>query len=157
TNGTYLGGVRVFEVLLDDGVQFSAGDSTFKFSSGADSVSVPLSPRDAFGDLIGTGARMREVFAVLEKAAASDATVLLQGETGTGQDLAARAIHQHSLRSERPFVVLDCAAIPKELFESAVFGHEVGAFTGAETRHAGAFREAHGGTLFLDEVGELDL
>jgi DNA-binding NtrC family response regulator len=157
TNGTYYQGVRVFEALIEDGVSFSAGDTTFKFNVEKDQVSVPLSPRDRFGDLLGTGAKMREVFAILEKASASDATVLLNGETGTGKDLAARAIHQHSLRSERPFIVLDCAAIPRELFESAVFGHEIGAFTGADRKHPGAFREATGGTLFLDEVGELDI
>jgi DNA-binding NtrC family response regulator len=93
----------------------------------------------------------------MEKAAASEATVLLEGETGTGKGQAAEAIHRASSRADRPFVVVDCGAIPANLLESELFGHEKGAFTGADTRRRGAFEEAAGGTIFLDEIGELPL
>jgi transcriptional regulator with GAF, ATPase, and Fis domain len=100
---------------------------------------------------------MRELFARLERIAASDATVLVTGETGTGKELVAEAIHERSPRAAGPFVVLDCGAIPPNLVESELFGHERGAFTGALGAHAGAFERAHGGTVFLDELGELPL
>src|SRR5262249_6081285 len=100
---------------------------------------------------------MRNVFAVLDRLAPTDLTVTLTGETGTGKDVLAHAIHEHSSRSRGPFVVFDCGAIPANLAESELMGHERGAFTGAITAHAGAFERAHGGTLFLDEVGELPL
>jgi transcriptional regulator with GAF, ATPase, and Fis domain len=100
---------------------------------------------------------MREIFAVLEKVAASDLTVLVRGETGTGKELVARAIHRASKRVQRPLVVQDCSAIPANLIESILFGHERGSFTGAADRRRGCFEVADGGTLFLDEIGELDL
>ena len=93
----------------------------------------------------------------MEKAAASDATVLLEGETGTGKGQAAEAIHHASARAGKPFVVVDCGAIPANLLESELFGHEKGAFTGAQAKRAGAFEETAGGTIFLDEIGELPL
>jgi two-component system response regulator AtoC len=111
----------------------------------------------AFHNLVGRSARMREVFALLEKAAGLDITVLLLGETGTGKELAARAIHYHSGRRERRFVPVNCGALPGELVESELFGHARGAFTGAAGPKRGLFEEAEGGTLFLDEVGELPL
>jgi two-component system response regulator AtoC len=112
---------------------------------------------DAFHALVGSSPRMREVYRLLEKAAAVDATVLLTGETGTGKELAARAIHAQSARSARRFVAVNCGALPGELVESELFGHARGAFTGAAGAKAGLFEEAQGGTIFLDEVGELPL
>src|SRR5262249_29404697 len=100
-------------------------------------------------------AAMRAVFAVLERAARSDANVLLLGETGTGKGLAAESLHRESARRDGPFVAVDCASIPAGLLESELFGHERGAFTGAHKEHVGAFEAASGGTLFLDEIGEL--
>jgi two-component system response regulator AtoC len=114
-------------------------------------------PAESFHNLVGKSARMREAFALLEKAAGLDITVLLLGETGTGKELAARAIHYHSARRERRFVPVNCGALPAELVESELFGHARGAFTGAAAAKPGLFEEAQGGTLFLDEVGELPL
>jgi len=109
-------------------------------------------PTDA---LLGESAAMREVFRLIGRVAASDLNVLVTGETGTGKELAARALHAESARRERPFVALNTAAIPAELLESELFGHEAGAFTGATRRHAGRFEQAEGGTLFLDEIGDM--
>lgn len=100
---------------------------------------------------------MQEIFKLLDLAAPTDATILLLGETGTGKELIARAIHQNSARCEKPFVVVNCAAIPETLLESDLFGHERGAFTGAAQRKTGRFAAAHGGTIFLDEIGELPI
>src|SRR6185503_1779170 len=108
-----------------------------------------------FGGLVGESPVMREVFSQLEKIAQRDITVLIEGETGTGKEGVAEAIHDASPRAARPFVVIDCSAIPANLLESELFGHEAGAFTGASDRRIGVFEQASGGTLFLDEIGEL--
>ena len=110
-----------------------------------------------FSGIIGQSARMQEIFAMLSLVAPSDANILLLGETGTGKEIVAHAIHQHSRRREGPFVVVNCAALPETLLESELFGHERGAFTGAVARKEGRFYLAHQGTLFLDEIGELSL
>ena len=109
------------------------------------------------GDLVGSSAAMREVQKSIGLLADSDATVLLLGETGTGKEVVAHAIHRHGRRAKAPFVPVNCAAIPAELLESLLFGHVRGAFTGAVADRAGSFREAQGGTLFLDEIGDMDL
>jgi DNA-binding NtrC family response regulator len=111
----------------------------------------------SFHSLVGKSAPMRDVYQLLEQAAALDITVLLGGETGTGKELAARAVHYHSARKERRFVPVNCGALPVELVESELFGHARGAFTGAVGSKAGLFEEAEGGTIFLDEIGELPL
>jgi two-component system NtrC family response regulator len=105
--------------------------------------------------LIGSSDAMRRIHKAIGLAADSDATILVFGETGTGKELVARALHEHGRRSNRPFIAVNCAAIPGELLESELFGHVRGAFTGAATDRAGAFREASGGTLFLDEIGDM--
>jgi transcriptional regulator with PAS, ATPase and Fis domain len=110
-----------------------------------------------FSGVAGSSAGMREVFQLLKLVAAAEATVLLLGETGTGKELVARAIHQNSPRAKAPFIVINCAALPETLLESELFGHERGAFTGATQRKEGRFLLAHRGTLFLDEIGELSL
>ncbi len=109
------------------------------------------------GELVGSSAAMREVQKAVGLLADSDATVLLLGETGTGKELVARAIHRHGRRAKAPFMPVNCAAIPSELLESLLFGHVRGAFTGAVADRLGSFREAQGGTLFLDEIGDMDL
>jgi DNA-binding NtrC family response regulator len=124
-----------------------------------DAVSPPATPRTTAkdGDLVGASAAMREVQKSIGLLADSDATVLLLGETGTGKEIVARAIHQHGRRAKAPFVPVNCAAIPAELLESLLFGHVRGAFTGAVADRPGSFRDAQGGTLFLDEIGDMDL
>ncbi|MGD8859433.1 MAG: sigma 54-interacting transcriptional regulator [Myxococcales bacterium] len=112
---------------------------------------------DRFGNIIGSCASMQEVFRTVEKVAGTDISVLVTGETGTGKELVARAIHNRSPRKDDPFVVVNCGAIPENLIESELFGHVRGAFTGAVATRAGKFQQADGGTLFLDEVGELPL
>jgi two-component system nitrogen regulation response regulator GlnG len=107
--------------------------------------------------LLGESPAMREVFRLIGRVAASDLNVLVTGETGTGKELVARALHEESARRDKPFVALNTAAIPSELLESELFGHEAGAFTGATRRHAGRFEQAEGGTLFLDEIGDMPL
>ena len=110
-----------------------------------------------FSAIIGRSKKMREVFEVLAMAAPSDATILILGESGTGKELIANAIHQNSLRKEKPFVKVNCAALAENLLESELFGHEKGAFTGAVARRLGRFEQADGGTLFLDEIGDMSL
>jgi two-component system, NtrC family, response regulator len=116
-----------------------------------------IGERDRLVDLVGRSAAMQRLFARVERLATTNATILLTGESGTGKELAARALHQLSTRRERPFVAVNCAAIPEGLLESEFFGVERGAFTGADRTRAGKFESADGGTLFLDEVGELPL
>ena len=122
-------------------------------------ATAPSAPADMTkeGDLIGSSAAMREVQKSIGLLADSDATVLLLGETGTGKEVVARAIHRHGSRAAAPFIPVNCAAIPTELLESLLFGHVRGAFTGAIADRAGSFREAQRGTLFLDEIGDMDL
>ncbi|MEP6939540.1 MAG: nitrogen regulation protein NR(I) [Rudaea sp.] len=117
----------------------------------------PAVTRSADAELIGTSAVMREVFRGIGRIAASDLNVLITGNTGTGKELVARAVHRHSNRAARAFVALNTAAIPAELLEAELFGHEAGAFTGAHKRNIGRFEQAHGGTLFLDEIGDMPL
>ena len=117
----------------------------------------PLPAHEPEQDLIGSAAAMRELFRRMGRVAATDLNVLVTGETGTGKELVARALHRHSARAPRPFVAMNTAAIPAELLESELFGHEAGAFTGALRRHPGRFEQAEGGTLFLDEIGDMPL
>ncbi|WHZ20131.1 MAG: nitrogen regulation protein NR(I) [Rhodanobacteraceae bacterium] len=125
----------------------------------AETESPPPAPPDEASRhaLLGESAPMREVFRLIGRVAASDLNVLVTGETGTGKELVARALHEESARRARPFVALNTAAIPAELLESELFGHEAGAFTGAQRRTTGRFEQAEGGTLFLDEIGDMPL
>ena len=156
TNGTQVQGVRIREVWLDPGSNIQIGKTTINFLA-ADEVDVPLSRSDHFGALYGASTTMREVFAILERIAGTEMSVLIQGETGTGKELVARALHDESPRRRGPFVVLDCGSLPRELAEASILGHKKGSFTGATSDRAGAFEEANRGTLFLDEIGELPL
>ena len=155
TNGTFLAGYRIESAYVEAGALIQLGETTVRFDVLEERVSQPLSDADHFGDVIGQSAPMRRIFGILERVAATDTTVLLDGETGTGKGALAEAIHRQSARANGPFVVIDCGAIPPNLIESELFGHERGSFTGAEERRIGAFESANGGTIFLDEVGEL--
>ncbi len=119
-------------------------------------VEVDVAPDTAGADaLIGKSKPMQEVYKAIGRVAPTDATVLVRGESGTGKELVARAIYQHSLRGAKPFLIINCVAIPETLLESELFGYEKGAFTGAVNRRVGKFEQAHGGTVFLDEIGDM--
>ena len=155
TNGTRAGGVRIRQVCLEDGAVLELAESQVRFRLHHQPFQIELAPSDFFEGLVGRSVAMRELFALLGRVAATDATVLLEGETGTGKELVARALHTRSPRAGKPFVVFDCGAVPPTLIESELFGHERGAFTGAVASRAGVFERAHGGTVLLDELGEL--
>ncbi|MBK7075714.1 MAG: sigma 54-dependent Fis family transcriptional regulator [Myxococcales bacterium] len=152
TNGTLVGGAAIREALLAPGVVAVIGGSRLFVESDA-----PTSALARFGGATSAAPVMAAVFAMLEKLAAAEVTILLTGETGTGKDLLAHAVHDASPRRAGPMVVFDCGAVTASLIESELFGHEKGAFTGAVAERAGAFERAAGGTLFLDEIGELPL
>jgi transcriptional regulator with PAS, ATPase and Fis domain len=156
-NGTQVNGMFVERIFLHGSLQVQVGKTRLRVDLGERRTQVALSTSGRFGNLIGDSVAMRAAFAQLERAANCDATVILEGETGTGKDAAAESIHRQSARRDRPFVVVDCAAIAPTLVESQVFGYAPGAFTGADHATPGAFEEADGGTLFLDEIGELPL
>ncbi len=155
TNGTFLDGTPVREAFLAPGARIRLGDTEIVFQPRKKWERIDVSRADHFGGLYGTADSMRAVFALLAKLSPTDLSCILIGETGTGKELAARAIHDHSPRAGKPFVVVDCGAISDTLIESELFGHERGAFTGADRQRIGAFEAAHGGTVFLDEIGEL--
>jgi two-component system, NtrC family, response regulator GlrR len=156
-NGTVVDGVSVVEAFLRTGSHVRMGKTVFRFELGEETNRLPLSEGTKFGFLSGVSPAMRLMFSILRRAAESDVTVLLEGETGTGKSQAASSIHRESARKGGPFVVVDCGAILGNLLESELFGHEKGSFTGATERRIGAFEEASGGTVFLDEIGELPL
>jgi two-component system, NtrC family, response regulator GlrR len=156
-NGTTLEGVAVVVAPLAPDLVIGVGRSRLKVAVERDRARIPLSSRASFGGMTARSERMRALFAVLERAASTDATILLLGETGTGKEVLAQAIHAESARRAGPFVVVDCGGIPGDLVESELFGHERGAFTGAQAQRQGAFAAARGGTLLLDEIGELPL
>ncbi|MBM4361758.1 MAG: sigma 54-dependent Fis family transcriptional regulator [Deltaproteobacteria bacterium] len=156
-SGTWLGAVQVVEARVSPGATVRLGATELCFDATHAVVPVGASLEDHFGELHGASLVMRSVYSLLDRVAGSSLTALLVGETGTGKELAARALHAASRRAERPFVTLDCGAVNENLIESELFGHERGAFTGAERSRAGAFERAQGGTIFLDEIGELPL
>jgi DNA-binding NtrC family response regulator len=156
-NGTYLGTTRISDAAVPLGALLTLGNTTIAVQPRLHVREVAPSSARQFGELFGESVAMREVFAIFERVAPTHATVLIEGESGTGKELAARAIHQASSRASGPYVVFDCAAVPRELAESQLFGHKRGAFSGAIEDRQGAFQQAHGGTLCLDEIGELPL
>jgi transcriptional regulator of acetoin/glycerol metabolism len=155
TNGTFVGGARVREALLGQSGEVRLGSTVLRLEA-APEQEKEISDQ-SFGDLIGSSAAIRRVFGVLTAVARTDVTVLIEGETGTGKELVAEALHRQSPRTRGPFSVVDCGSIPPNLIESELFGHERGAFTGATGERQGAFERARGGVIFLDEIGELPL
>ncbi len=156
-NGTVVDGVGVLVAFVRVGSMMRLGKTVIRFELSTETNRLPLSEETQFGSLKGVSPAMRATFAMLARAAESEATVLLEGETGTGKSQAAHSVHRKSARTKGPFIVVDCGAIHGNLLESELFGHEKGSFTGAFDRRVGAFEEASGGTLFLDEVGELPI
>ncbi len=157
TNGTFVDDLRVSEAFLNEGSIIRLGNTGLRFIPVEEKIELTPSKKDRFGDIVGKSSKMKEVFGILEKVSKTDATILISGETGTGKELVAKAIHKNSLRARNPFVVIDCGSIVRSLIESELFGHEKGAFTGAASARQGAFETAHTGTIFLDEIGELEL
>ncbi len=155
TNGTFLGSNRVVELYLEDGDRFRIGQSAIVFHRPSGTRSVDVTPVDITGTVLGRSEAMLEVLDLLKRVASRKVPLLLTGETGTGKTCVARALHQASGREN--FVQVNCGALPEGLIESELFGHERGAFTGADHRRTGLFEEANGGTIFLDEIGELPL
>jgi DNA-binding NtrC family response regulator len=155
TNGTFIDNAKVADAFLKPGDVLGVGKVQLRFLPRDARTELLPSDQERFGEVIGKSLAMRKIFGVLERVAKTDVTVLIEGETGTGKDLVARAIHAQSNRAEGPFVVVDCGAVAPNLIESELFGHERGAFTGAHQRRQGAFELADGGTVFLDEIGEL--
>ena len=157
TNGTFVGNVKVKEVFLAPSSIIRVGKTKIRFTPQDELIDIYPSKKPRFGDILGQSMEMRKIFGILEKIAPTNVTVVIGGETGTGKELVARAIHDHSKRAKMPFVVFDCGAVAENLIESELFGHEKGSFTGATNARQGAFELADNGTIFLDEIGELSM
>ena len=155
TNHTRIGRSKIQTATLEPGATLTVGDVELQLQAEVNRVQVLPSQASQFGHAVGPSLAMRQVFGLLERIAPSDATVLLEGETGTGKDVLGRSIHEHSARKGEPFVVVDCGAVSYNLIESEFFGHEKGSFTGATERREGRFELANGGTLLLDEISEI--
>jgi two-component system response regulator GlrR len=156
-NGTFIQNIQIGSARLTGGTAVRVGRTELTVGEALEPTRVEVWPESRFGSMVGASIPMRELFARLARVSASPATVLIEGETGTGKELAAQAIHDASSRAEGPFVVVDCAALPEGILEAELFGHAKGAFTSASTARAGAIEEADGGTVFFDEIGELPL
>jgi DNA-binding NtrC family response regulator len=154
TNGTWVSAVRVQSGVVPPGSILKLGKTTLRLGQG-EPLTLALHKDEALAGLRGQSPLMRRLMAQLQRAAGRDVTVLLVGESGTGKELCARALHDLGPRRDQPFVTVDCGALSPTLIGSELFGHEKGAFTGADRAHTGAFEQANGGTLFLDEIGEL--
>ncbi len=157
TNGTFLDGAEIKEAYIRAGSVVGAGAIELKFTPFEERIEILPSEKEVLGEMVGRSTAMREIFGLIERIAPTDATVLIEGETGTGKDMIARTLHLLSKRTAAPFIVVDCGAVAGTLIESELFGHEKGSFTGAIAARQGAFELASGGTVFLDELGELSL
>jgi two-component system response regulator HydG len=156
TNGTFVNGVRVVEALLQGGETIRLGSTALRVEVGGKASAGPMSAALGFRRVIGASPQMRQLYPFCDKLARSSIPVIIEGETGTGKELLAESLHDHGPRAKGPFVVFDCTAVAPTLMESVLFGHERGAFTGADVARPGVFERAHGGTLFIDEIGDLE-
>jgi DNA-binding NtrC family response regulator len=157
TNGTRVGGLRIVEAYLAGGEAITVGSTLLRVERLQSAELPALSDAVAFNRFVGESPEIRRIYPLCERLAATDLPVVIEGETGTGKEVLAEALHERSARAQRPFIVFDCTAVPGTLIESALFGHERGAFTGAVMHKRGVFEEAHGGTLFIDEIGDLPI
>ncbi|WP_394833710.1 sigma 54-interacting transcriptional regulator [Pendulispora rubella] len=156
TNGTYLDKVKIIEAELSGGEVVRIGSTRLRIERRPEPAAAP--PKlDAFGRVLGSSLEMRRLYPLCGRLAQSSIPVLIEGETGTGKELLAESLHEEGPRAAAPFVVFDCTAVPANLVESELFGHERGAFTGAVSARRGVFEQADGGTLLIDEIGELDI
>jgi DNA-binding NtrC family response regulator len=155
-NGTSIDGTIVHDAYARPDSAIKIGGTTLRMQMLSDVVELPLSTRDEFGGLLGRSVAMRRLFTLLERVAPTDATLLIEGETGTGKELVAEAVHRSNPRAGHRFVVFDCSAVTPAAIESELFGQVCGAYKGAAPR-LGCFEQANGGTLFLDEIGELPI
>jgi DNA-binding NtrC family response regulator len=156
TNGTIVNGVVISDATLRGGENVRLGETILRVDLISPDTVVPLSTATSFGRLVGASTEMRRLYPLCERLAAVNVPVLLEGETGTGKELLAEALHEQGPRANGPFVVFDCTAVPANLVESELFGHERGAFTGAVAKRKGVLEQAHEGTLLIDEIGDLD-
>jgi len=156
TNGTFVDGVAVSDAPLAEGQTVRVGDTQLRLV-GDDKPSVELSDATSFGRVIGGSVAMRRLYPLCDRLAKTNVPVIIEGETGTGKEVLAEALHEMGPRAKGPFVVFDCTAVPPNLVESELFGHEKGAFTGAVATRKGVFEQADGGTLLIDELGDLEL
>jgi DNA-binding NtrC family response regulator len=159
TNGSFYGGARLTEIAIGVGAVIAIGKTELKLIAAPTREKPVVHPMstEGLGSLIGGSLAMRQVYAVIERVARSNAAVLIEGETGTGKERCAETIHACGPRAKKPFVICDLAGMQRSLIESELFGHVRGAFTGADRDRDGAFVRAHGGTIFIDEIGELEL
>jgi DNA-binding NtrC family response regulator len=157
TNGTFIDGAQIREGFLRAGALLEVGDVQLRFQPQLKSLEISPAEDHRLGDLVGKSVPMRQIFALIQRIAPTDSTLLLIGETGSGKGAAAKTIHKLSSRATGPFVIFDCAAVSENLIESELFGHEKGAFTGAVAQRVGCLERADGGTLFLDEIDDLPL
>jgi len=157
TNGTFVNETKIREAFLVPGDVIRIGSSRLEFIAFDEKIRIEPSEKTVFGPLLGRSRKMRQIIGLLERISPTTSTVIIEGETGSGKDVVARAIHEHSTRKDKPFVIFDCSAVAENLIESELFGHIKGSFTGAISTRKGAFEEANGGTIFLDEIGELSL
>jgi DNA-binding NtrC family response regulator len=157
TNGTFLGSTRIVEAFWREGELLRLGSTALRLDVLPLPQAEPETSAEGFGALVGASSPMRRLYPLCYKLADADIPLVIEGETGTGKEVLAEAIHEMGARSKGPFVVFDCTEVPFNLVESELFGHEKGAFTGAHEMRRGFFEQAHGGTLLIDEIGDLDL
>ncbi len=157
TNGTRIDRLTVLGAELRGGEVISLGETRIAVERSEEAVASSLPPGNRFGRTLGASREMRRMYPLCAKLAAGRMPVLIEGETGTGKEVLAESIHEEGPRRDKPFVVFDCTAVPANLMESELFGHERGAFTGAIASRAGVFEQANGGTLLIDEIGDLEL
>ncbi|NUP06858.1 MAG: sigma 54-interacting transcriptional regulator [Polyangiaceae bacterium] len=156
-NGTIVNGLEIREAMLRGGEQMTIGGATLLVARYENAPNPPVPFARAFGRLLGESRAMRRLYPLCERLAATTVPVLIEGETGTGKEVLAEAIHEQGPRAKAPFVVFDCTTVPANLVESELFGHERGSFTGAAATRKGVFEQADGGTLLIDEIGDLDV
>jgi transcriptional regulator with GAF, ATPase, and Fis domain len=155
-NGTSVDSLRIEDAYVEGGELVQLGSTSFRLEKDKIRSRASVSTRTRFGRVIGASTEMRRFYPLCEKLASSDVPVIIEGETGTGKEVLAESLHEEGLRKDGPFIVLDCTAVPPNLLEAELFGHERGAFTGAVASRRGVFEQANHGTLLIDEIGDLD-